>query len=799
MPTTGATRRSTPPARRRIARRVVVDDMSSAIADDIPTGSGPCAPELSSAPSLATVTRLLHRLGSWCAAHPLVVVALWVSFALASSVLAATMGGRFSQGQTVPGTEVYAADQRLAAHFPAASDTSAVVVLHGPDRTTVHAAVEKATGTVSRLPHVVPSSVRQSAVTDDGRTALLQVRYDAPRFTLHPRDLHRLQAIARAAAPGVEGEVSGDLFYQLNVPSNGLAEKVGIGLAVVVLLIAFGSVIAALMPVATAALGIATGLALVHLLANWYAVNDSAPALATMLGLGAGIDYALFIVTRHREGMRAGVEPRAAAAGATASAGSSVVWAGVTVVAAICGLAFGGIPVVTSLGLASAVVVAVTVLSALTMLPALLSLTGAHIDRLHVPLPHLRHERVGDPGATPRGVEARWGWARWARTIERRPVRYVLGCTALMVLLALPVSGMRLGMPDSSSAPAGSDARRAFTLIDRAFGPGADAPLQVVVEMTPGRSSPDLGRTVRAAVVTDPDVQAVGPLLTSPDRTTAVMTVTPRSGPQSAATAELVPRLRHELLPPVERATGVRALVTGLPAGRYDVGQRVLDRMPLFVGAVLTLSFLLLMLVFRSVLVPLKAVLLNILSIAGALGVVVAVFTWGWLRQLVGVSETVPLVDVVPMIMFAIVFGLSMDYEVFLLARVREEWVAGGDARGSVVRGLTSTARVISAAAAIMVSVFLAFTLSDDVIVKMVGLGLAVAVLLDATVIRLALVPATMSLLGDLNWWLPRWLDRLLPHVDVDAAVPVTPEEPVAGPADVESQVTEAPMPRPTR
>ncbi|HET7311368.1 MAG TPA: MMPL family transporter [Mycobacteriales bacterium] len=728
------------------------------------------------------MTRLLHRLGSWCAAHPLAVVAMWVAVAGAAVLLAATVGGRLSQGgQAIPGTEVSAADVRLAAHFPAAADTSAVVVLHGADRATVAAAARDVSARIRGLARVVRPSVRTTATSPDGRTALLSVRYDAVRFSLHPADLRRLQAVARSTR-GVEGLVSGDLFYQLNVPSNSLAEKVGIGLAVLVLLVAFGSVIAALMPVATAALGIVTGLALVHLLANWYAVNDSAPALATMLGLGAGIDYALFIVTRHREGMRAGLPPAEAAAAAMSSAGTSVVWAGVTVVAAICGLAFGGIPVVTSLGLASAVVVAASVLSALTMLPALLSLTDRHIDRLHIPLPHLRHERVGgrQSAATP---ESQWSWARWARGIERRPLRYVLGCTVLLVLLAVPVAGMRLGMPDSSSAPRGSDAKRAFTLISDAFGPGVDSPLQLVVELPTGRSAGSgIGGTIAKAVSADPDVAATGPLVTSTDGTTGVMTVTPRSGPQSNATADLVPRLRHHVLPPVERATGARVLVTGLPAGRYDVGQRVLDRLPVFVGAVLALSFLLLMLVFRSILVPLKAVLLNILSIAAALGIVVAVFTWGWLRQLVGVSETVPVVDVVPMIMFAIVFGLSMDYEVFLLSRVREEWIAEGDARGSVVRGLTSTARVISAAAAIMVAVFLAFTLSHDVIVKMVGLGLGVAVFLDATVIRLALVPATMSLLGELNWWLPRWLDRVLPHVDVDAAVPVTPAEPVAGP-----------------
>ena len=739
------------------------------------------------------MTRLLHRLGTWAAAHPLAVIGVWVAVAVLATTLAATVGGRLSQGQTVPGTEVYAADQRLAAHFPAAADTTAVVVLHGGSRSAVTAAAGKVSARIRRLPHVHRSSVRTSAVARDGRTLLLRVRYDAPRFTLHSADLHRLQRAAEAAGPGVQGEVSGDLYYQLSVPSNGLAEKVGIGLAVLVLLIAFGSVIAALMPVVTAAVGIVTGLSLVHLLANWYSITDSAPALATMLGLGAGIDYALFIVTRHREGMRDGLAPRDAAAASMSSAGSSVVWAGVTVVAAICGLAFGGIPVVTSLGLASAVVVAATVLSALTMLPALLSLTDRHIDRLHIPLPHLRHERVGSRRLTPLGAPdpdpAQWSWASWARAVERRPVRYVVGGSVLMLLLAVPVSGMRLGMPDSSSAPGGSHAKRAFSWISAAFGPGADTPLQLVVELRSGAPA-RVDSAITTAVAQDGDVARVSPAVLSPDRTTAVLTVTARSSAQSAATADLVPRLRHDLLPPIERATGTRILVTGLPAGRYDVGQRVLDRLPLFVGAVLALSFLLLMLVFRSVLVPLKAVLLNVLSIAAALGVVVAVFTWGWLRQLVGVSETVPVVDVVPMIMFAIVFGLSMDYEVFLLSRVREEWLAGGDARGSVVRGLTSTARVISAAAGIMVAVFLAFTLSSDVVVKMVGLGLAVAVLLDATVIRLALVPATMSLLGELNWWLPRWLARLLPHVDIDAAVPVTPEE--------LPQVTDAPIPRPT-
>jgi putative drug exporter of the RND superfamily len=469
-----------------------------------------------------------------------------------------------------------------------------------------------------------------------------------------------------------------------------------------------------------------------------------------------------------------------------ASAGTSVLWAGVTVVVAICGLGFAGIPTMTSLGLASAIVVAVSVVAALTILPALLSVTGDHIDRLHVALPHLRRDRAGTR------------WIGWAQAIERRPVRYLLGSVGLLVVLAIPLASLRLGMPDGGAADRNTDTYRAYELTARAFGVGANAPMSLVFSLPMGVNDQSVAAPYRRAVSADPDVASVGPLTVSPDSTTAVMSVTARSAPQAASTNDLVTRLFGRVLPPVEHATGSEAWLAGMVPGRYDVAQRVLDRLPWFVLAVLSAAFVLLMVVFRSVLVPVKAVLLNLLSIGSALGVVVAVFQWGWLRQLVGLSEPVPLVDVIPMLMFAVVFGLSMDYEVFLLSRIREEWVIERDGRGSVVRGLASTAQVISAAAAIMVAVFLAFTLSNDVVVKTIGLGMAVAVFLDATVIRLVLVPATMALLGDLNWWVPRWLDRLLPHIDIDAAVPVTPLDPIPGPARILGQETEVPIPRPT-
>ena len=765
--------------------------------------SGRLSSELSRLPNvLEEMTRWLRSLGARCAAHPLVVVAVWLSVVVAVVALALTMGGRYTRTASLPGTEVGQADALLAAHLPASVHESADVVVHAADASAAHTAVAAVTERIRRLPHVVGSPAPSVAGAADATTALISVHYDVPRLALGHGSLSALQKTA-SAAPSAQVYVGGSLARNAARPSGGLGEEVGIGAAVLVLLLVFGSVIAALMPIVTAAVAIITGLAIVKLLAGVYAFDDSAPQLATMMGLGVGVDYALFIVTRHREGLRSRLPAPVAAAASTATSGASVLWAGITVVAAICGLAFAGIPVVTSLGFAAAVVVACSVAASLTLLPALLTLAGRRIDWLHIPMPHLRHERAGsriDPSAAAVKGEPRptW-WSRWAGGIERRPLPFLIGPVLLLALLAIPVSGMRLGAPDASSAKHSSQDYKFFTLVSRTFGIGANAPVSLVLTLPADADVAALTSQVRSAVGHDRDVVAVSGMTVSPDRAVGVMSVQPASGPQEQSSQQLVSRLRRHLLPPVERAAHTRIYVSGFAAGRFDIGQRVLDRLPWFVGAVLAVSFLLLMLVFRSLLVPLKAVLLNLLSIAAALGFTVAVFTWGWLRELVGLREAVPLESIVPMLMFAIVFGLSMDYEVFLLSRVREEWRIGGDSRGSVVRGLTATARVISAAAAIMVSVFLAFTLSDDPVVKMIGLGLAVAVFLDATVIRLVLVPATMSLLGDLNWWLPHWLDRVLPHVDLEGAVPVTvpPPDPATD-AAADAQDTDAPMARPT-
>jgi RND superfamily putative drug exporter len=456
---------------------------------------------------------------------------------------------------------------------------------------------------------------------------------------------------------------------------------------------------------------------------------------------------------------------------ANGTAGQAVVFAGTTVVIAICGLALAGIPYVTWLGFTSAMVVLVMMAAAVTLIPALLGVAGHHINR--VPAGRRRRRgRVEDLAASGDGQSN--GWTRWAAMMSRHRWPAVLGSLTVLLALTAPVLGMRLGQVDDSSAPARSTQRSAYDLIRRGFGPGFNGPLVLAVALPrPGDTAP--AQAVAAAASRVPGVRVAPPQL-NPSRTAAVVIAVPPAAPQSAATATLVDELRTRVLPPAVRATGARVYVGGVTAAYIDLAQHIQGRLPVFIGAVILLSFVLLMMVFRSVFVPLKAAIMNVLSIGASFGVIVAVFQWGWLRGLVGVSESIPIVAYVPMMMFAILFGLSMDYEVFLLSRIREDYYETYDNLQSVINGLGATARVITSAALIMISVFLGFVINPDPTVKMLGLGLAVAVFIDATIVRLVLVPATMELLGDANWWLPRWLDRILPSIRIEAG-------PTAGPA----------------
>ena len=514
------------------------------------------------------------------------------------------------------------------------------------------------------------------------------------------------------------------------------------GVAIIVLLVAFGSVVAMGLPIVTALMGIFVGAAAVGVLSAFMDVPEFSLILCAMIGLGVGIDYALFIVTRHRQHLHDGMSVEDSAGTAVATAGQAVLFAGTTVVIAILGLFLAGLPAISSMGAAVALVVTISMAAAITLLPGLLGLAGTKIDKLSI---H-RKKHVAKPAE-----ETISG--RWAHHVGSHPVRYALVSLGTLCAIAIPALSMRIGTPDDGNAPNGTTQRTAYDQLAEGFGRGFNGPIQVVVEV-PAAADKTVVDRVHDALQADPGVAAVTAPVFNPAGDTAVLTANPTTAPQDERTDQLVRHLRSDVLPATVSGTEVKVSLTG-QAMMTDLTDRITSRLPIFIAAVVAMSFLLLMIVFRSILVPLKAALMNLLSIAAAYGVLVAVFQWGWGAGLIGLHSTMPINPFLPLIMFAILFGLSMDYEVFLLSRVREEYVATGDNHEAVVRGLSSTARVITSAALIMISVFGAFVLGGDPNGKLFGVGLSVAVFLDATLVRMILVPATMSLLGRANWWLP--------------------------------------------
>ena len=504
-------------------------------------------------------------------------------------------------------------------------------------------------------------------------------------------------------------------------------------------------------------------------------IPSFAPALASMIGLGVGIDYALFIVTRHREFLGRGMTIPESVGRATATAGQAVIFAGGTVVIAILGLAVAGIPFMTAAGIAASVVVAIMVTASVTLLPAFLGLAKHRVNGRRS-----KRERLAEKAAlAATAPPVASNWQRWGEHVARHAWAYAIGVTVFLLALTAPVLSLELGFPDDGTLPETRTERRAYDLVAEGFGPGVNGPLILAVDIS---EDPSGVEPLMAELATDPGVAAALPAEINDEAGVATIVVFPTTAPQDDATLDTVQRIRSEIIPPIFDDGPARAHVGGATASFGDIGQRVIDRLPFFIGAVIVLSFLLLTLVFRSILVPLKAALLNLLSIGAAYGVLVIVFQWGWGIGLIGLEGTVPIVSFIPMMMFAILFGLSMDYEVFLLSRVREEYLESSDNDASVIHGIASTARVITSAALIMISVFLGFVLGDDPVIKMMGLGLATAIFVDATIVRVVLVPATMKLMGDANWWIPGWLDRLLPMIDIEGerGLPEPELEPVA-------------------
>jgi RND superfamily putative drug exporter len=737
------------------------------------------------------MSSVLYRIGRFCARRVWVVIGAWLAIAVAVVIAAGAVGGELEDTFEVPGLDSQVAVELLSdAQSERAGLTARLVATPTDDTETFFDSARardelaRAQRAIEALPSVLATSdpagalaagpeqaVSSGAVSADGRTALMTIQYPVIE-DLSREDLDQLkEAVGDLEADALRIEMGGDLFFNFEEAGSESAELIGLLAALVILLLAFGSVIAAGLPIGIAVFGLGVGIASMALIDHVVDIPSWAPQIAAMVGLGVGIDYALLLVTRHREFLATGISVADAAGRAVATSGQAVIFAGGTVVIAILGLAVAGVPFMTAAGIATSVIVAIMVIASITLLPAFLGLSGQWINRLGI---HRRSGIGGDVGA---------GWQRWGRHVTRHAWPYAIGVTVLLVALSAPAAALRLGFPDEGTLPQSRTERVAYDLVADGFGPGLNGPLVIAVDL--GRVDGDSGPIVESladAVAADVGIASVGPAEIDESAGVATIVAIPTSPPQDDATYETVQRLRSEVFPDALSGTAASAHVGGQTATFGDVADRVSQRLVWFVAAVVVLSVLLLMLVFRSVLVPVKAALLNLLSIGAAYGVLVMVFQWGWGKELIGLESTVPIVSFIPMFMFAILFGLSMDYEVFLLTRVREEYLATGDNDASVIRAISSTARVITSAALIMICVFAGFVLGSDPVVKMMGLGLAVAIFVDATIVRVVLVPASMKLLGDANWWLPGWLDRLLPTIDLDSESGLPVPEPVAEP-----------------
>jgi putative drug exporter of the RND superfamily len=793
------------------------------------------------------MTGALFHLGRFCVRRRWIVLAAWLLVFAVLAIWGRALGPNVNDNLTLPGTDSHAATDLLETRFASQANGTNPVMLRAPHGEKISAAkyTQPIDDTVSALkkdPAIrsaeSPLSSKESDLLSKDRTIgyiALNLRPSPSELTLDTAN--RIVALADPARKaGLEVGFGGYLGQKVSKPETHSSEVIGLAMAVIVLLVTFGTVVAMGLPIFTAIVGLVCGLSIITLLSHVAEVPTVAPTLATMIGLGVGIDYALFIVTRHLDQRRGGMETRESIARAAASSGGAVVFAGSTVIVALLSLAVVNIPLVTTLGYTSALVVAVAVVGAITLLPAILGIVGDRIDRLPIPLPH----RKGD--SRPHG------WMRWGRFVARRPLPCALVAIVVLVVLALPTLDIYLGQQDNRAMPESTDARRANDGLTAGFGPGTNGPLLISVDMSKKPAKPDqsnldkisqsekqdkdkaknqagkqedqIAAQLEATGVppaeaqsqaqaqvepqlqkqldqitdksdkqhkkanqpaTDPRLQdlkkdiantagvnKVSEPLVNDDGTAAVLNVTPTTDPSDRATADLVERLRDTTVPKAEKGNDMTVNVGGQTAGYVDLASEISSRLIITIAVVVALSFVLLMLAFRSIVIPLTAGLMNLVSIGAAFGVVTAVFEKGWGASIVGLDGEVPIVSFVPLMMFAILFGLSMDYEVFLMTHIREAWQRTRDNREAVIEGVGTTGRVITSAALIMVSVFFAFIINGDPTVKQFGVGMGVAVAVDATVVRCLLVPAVMVLAGRANWWFPRILDRTIPNFSIE-------------------------------
>ncbi|HEU5024206.1 MAG TPA: MMPL family transporter [Spirillospora sp.] len=664
----------------------------------------------------------------------------------------------------------------LDRHFPQQSGDRLTVAIKSAAPVTdaaVRPRVEAALAPLRTAPHVSGVSDPYAHVSRNGHIAFATAQFTEPGTSLPTSEIKKLMKQAtEASGHGVTFSLGGDVVDKIDAPSGGSSDGIGVAAAMIVLLIAFGSFLAMGLPVATALFGIGTGLSLLKLLGHLFPAPSYSPIIATGIGLGVGVDYALFIVTRFRDELRAGADPETATVTTMRTAGRSVLTAGITVVIAMLGLLALRESLMNGVAVAAAATVAMTVLASMTLLPAFLGFTGTRLAK-----PSRFTFRRGSSRTGPDAGGERNAAGRWASTIQRRPVIAAVGALAVILALAAPVLSMRLSMPDESTQPRGSMSYATYKTMSEGFGPGFDAPLIVAAKLPSRTAAPDAAARIAGALRSRPGVAEVTPPVVASDGKALMIIAYPTTQEQAAATNALVKTLTSDTLPRATAGTGVHAYLTGPNAGNIRFTNFIGQRLPWVIAIVLVLSMLLVLAMFRSAVIMVTAAVMNLLSIMASYGVLTAVTQWGWGGKLVGFPEKMPVTTWVPVFLFVILFGLSMDYQVFLLSRIRESWLDGDTNSAAVSRGLSVTARVISAAAAIMVVVFFGFVATADVAVKQIGLGLGVAVLIDATVVRLVLVPAVMELLGRANWWMPSWLDRVLPRVEEPLAA-----EPAAKP-----------------
>ena len=693
--------------------------------------------------------------------HRRIVVIAWIVAVVGVLAVSSAVGKKTASSFTLPGTNSQQAVDLLQSHFPAEAGDADQIVFHAKSGKLTdaadRAAIDSTLTRVERLDHVTsvvsPYAPGQHAISRDGTIGFATVNFDERANAVPKAAVDNVISTAEAArSTTLDVQLGGQAIEQAQQASLGFATVVGIAAAILILLISFGSFAAMGLPIATALLGLGAGLGAINLASHIVDMPSFASELALMIGLGVGVDYALFIVTRFRENYRAnGGDVEQAVEAALNTSGRAVLFAGVTVVIALLGMFALGVSLLNGAAVAAAIGVVLVLAASLTLLPALLSLVG---------------RRIGESGSdqTPgEADDARPGfWLRWVQRVQRRPALTAIAATSLMLVLAAPALGLRLASSDAGNDPASQTTRQAYDLLAKGFGPGVNGPLQLAVALPQARDSAaltELGHALR----TTPGIASVAPARLNPAGNTASVVAYPTTSPQSAQTSSLVNHLRDSVIPAVERSTGSRIYVGGATASQVDFSHVLSSKLPLFIGVVIALAALLLLVVFRSLVIPVQAAIMNLLSIAASLGIVQAIFERGWLGAQAG-----PIDAFIPVLVFAIVFGLSMDYEVFLVSRVHEEWQARRDASVAVREGLARTGRVITAAAAVMVAVFGAFAISGDRILAMFGLAMASAVLLDAVVVRMLLLPAVLQLLGRTTWTLPRWLDRRLPRVAIE-------------------------------